>query len=95
MPVTRLIDYMPQIEQGLHDLVAWVEKGVEPAGTNADYRDGKVVIPTTAAERAAGSNRSSRATANGAPRADVKVRPKSPRSPSPWTPRCAGREPAC
>jgi hypothetical protein len=72
VPTTRLIDYMPQIEQGLHDLVAWVEKGVEPAETHADYRDGKVVIAATAAERG-GIQPVVRATANGAARADVKA----------------------
>jgi hypothetical protein len=72
VPTTRLIDYMPQIEQGLHDLVAWVEKGVEPAETHADYRDGKVVIAATAAERG-GIQPVVRATANGAARADVKT----------------------
>ncbi|HEX4505397.1 MAG TPA: tannase/feruloyl esterase family alpha/beta hydrolase [Alphaproteobacteria bacterium] len=71
VPTTRLIDYMPQIEQGLHDLVAWVEKGVEPAQTNADYRDGKVVLPPTATQRG-GIQPVVRATANGSPRADVK-----------------------
>ena len=51
IPTTRLIDYMPHIEQGLHDLVAWVEKDVEPAGTSAEYRDGRVVLPSSATER--------------------------------------------
>jgi hypothetical protein len=69
---TRLIDYMPQIEQGLHDLAAWVEKGVEPAETRCEYRDGKVVIPPTAVERG-GIQPVVHATAEGALRADVKV----------------------
>jgi len=68
---TRLIDYMPHIEQGLHDLVAWVEKGVEPAETHAVYRDGKVVLPPTAAERG-GIQPVVRATANGTAHATVK-----------------------
>lgn len=72
VPTTRLIDYMPQIEQGLHDLVAWVEKGVEPAATRAEYRDGKVVLPQTAAARG-GIQPVVHATANGAQRADVRI----------------------
>jgi hypothetical protein len=48
---TWLIDYQPVIEQSLADLVAWVEDGVDPAATAYIYRDGKVTLPATAAER--------------------------------------------
>jgi hypothetical protein len=48
---TWLIDPSPIIEQSLVDLAAWVEQGVEPAGTSYDYKDGKVTLPPTAAER--------------------------------------------
>ncbi len=72
VPTTRLINYMPHIEQGLHDLAAWDEKGVEPAETHADYRDGKVVLPPTAAGRG-GIQPVVHATANGSARADVKT----------------------
>lgn len=72
VPTTRLIDYQPHIEQGLADLIAWVEKGVDPAGTNATFVDGKVVLPPTAAQRG-GIQPVVRASANGKTRADVKV----------------------
>jgi hypothetical protein len=48
---TWLIDYMPVIEQSLRDLVAWVEDGIEPAGTQFDVVDGQVILPATATER--------------------------------------------
>lgn len=69
---TRVIDYTPAIEQGLHDLVAWVEKGIAPAGTNAEYRAGQLVLPATAATRG-GIQPVVNASANGATRAEVKV----------------------
>jgi hypothetical protein len=48
---TWLIDSNPIIEQGLVDLIAWVEQGIRPVGTNYTYADGQVVLPPTAAER--------------------------------------------
>ncbi len=72
VPTTRLIDYMPHIEQGLADLIAWVEKGVDPAGTNADFVGGQLVMPQTAKERG-GIQPVVKATADGKARADVKV----------------------
>lgn len=71
-PVTRLIDYMGHIEQGLNDLIQWVEKGREPVATNAGYADGKVVLPATAAARG-GIQPVVRASANGATKAQAKV----------------------
>ncbi|MDB5431935.1 MAG: hypothetical protein JWP35_3051 [Caulobacter sp.] len=72
VPTTRLISYMSHIEQGLQDLIDWVEGGVEPAETHAEYREGKVVLPPTAAGRG-GIQAVVNASANGGPRADVKV----------------------
>jgi Tannase and feruloyl esterase len=48
---TWLVDFLPVIEQSLADLVDWVERGVEPAGTSYEYRDGRVTLPPSAAER--------------------------------------------
>jgi len=48
---TWLINPQPIIEQTLWDLVDWVEKGIAPAGTAYEYRDGKVSLPDTAAAR--------------------------------------------
>jgi hypothetical protein len=69
---TWLIDYAPVIEQTLKDVVDWVEKGIEPAATNFDYRDGKVTLPRTAAERA-GIQPVVSVLANGELRAEVRA----------------------
>ncbi|MHB8466268.1 MAG: PKD domain-containing protein [Acidimicrobiales bacterium] len=69
---TWLIDYFPVIEQGLADLIQWVEEGVAPAGTTYEYVDGQVRLPATAAERG-GIQPVVSATANGASRAEVNV----------------------
>jgi hypothetical protein len=69
---TWLIDYRPHIEQGLADLAQWVENGVEPAGTTFTYRDGKVSLPASAAERG-GVQPVVRVSANGGVRAAVGV----------------------
>jgi hypothetical protein len=69
---TWLIDPTPIIEQGLADLTAWVEQGVEPAGTNFEYKDGKVTLPETAEERG-GIQPVVIVSANGESRAEVKV----------------------
>ncbi|MCU1345472.1 MAG: hypothetical protein JWL70_1738, partial [Acidimicrobiia bacterium] len=69
---TWLIDYQPVIEQCLADLADWVERGIEPAGTNYELKDGNIVLPTTAAERQ-GIQPVVTVTANGAARAEVRV----------------------
>jgi hypothetical protein len=69
---TWLIDPSPIIEQGLADLTAWVEDGVEPAGTAFEYKDGRVTLPPTAAERG-GIQPVVEVTANGGSRAEVKA----------------------
>ena len=69
---TWLIDYLPVIEQSLLDLVNWVEHEIEPASTAYTYHDGKVSLPSTAAERG-GIQPVVAATANGSRRADVRV----------------------
>jgi Tannase and feruloyl esterase len=48
---TWLVEYQPIVEQTLADLMDWVEKGIAPPGTNYAYKDGRVLLPSTAAER--------------------------------------------
>jgi len=48
---TWLIEFQGIIEQSLADLVAWTERGVQPAGTSYTYRDGKIDLPDDAGER--------------------------------------------
>ncbi|WP_261569729.1 tannase/feruloyl esterase family alpha/beta hydrolase [Frankia gtarii] len=67
---TWLIDYLPVIEQSLLDLVAWVEQGIEPAGSHYEFRDGRVVLPATATERG-GIQPVVSATVDGGERAEV------------------------
>lgn len=67
---TWLVDYMPHIEQGLADLVAWVEQGSKPAATKYEFADGKVTLPDSAAERQ-GIQPVLSLNANGAARAEV------------------------
>ena len=69
---TWLIDYAPIIEQSLADLTEWVEQGVAPASTSYTYRDGKVTLPASAAERG-GIQPVVAASANGATCAQVKA----------------------
>jgi hypothetical protein len=67
-----LIDYTPIIEQGLVDLIHWVEDGVAPPSTTYEYSHGQVSLPDTAAARG-GIQPVVALTANGGVRADVKV----------------------
>jgi hypothetical protein len=71
---THVINYTPVIEQAMHDVVAWVEKGIAPADdTVFDFtRDKAVVLAPTAAERK-GIQPVVTATANGGARAEVSV----------------------
>jgi hypothetical protein len=69
---TWLVDYLPMVEQTLVDLCAWVEKGVEPAETHFEYKDGEILLPPTGAERG-GIQPIVFVTANGAVRAEVKA----------------------
>lgn len=49
---TRVINYMPMLEQALRDVSAWVEKGVQPpANTAYKMVDGQVVLAPDAATR--------------------------------------------
>jgi hypothetical protein len=49
---SRIVSYVPILNQALRDLAAWVEKGT-PAPASTQYRivDGQVIVPPTAAER--------------------------------------------
>jgi hypothetical protein len=69
---TWLVDYFSIIEQTLADLTDWVEKGIEPAGTNFEMVDGQILLPSTAAERG-GIQPVVRVQANGGARAEVGV----------------------
>ena len=67
-----LIDYTPIIEQGLVDLIHWVEDGVAPPSTTYEYSHGQVSLPDTASARG-GIQPVVALTVNGGVRADVKV----------------------
>jgi hypothetical protein len=69
---TWLVDFQSVIEQSLVDVMAWVEQGVEPVGTNFELRDGKIVLPDTAEARG-GIQPVVSVTANGSSRAEVAV----------------------
>ena len=69
---TWLIDSSPVIEQGLADLVDWVEHGVRPIATTYTYANGQVALPATASERG-GIQPVVTVTANGGVRAEVAV----------------------
>lgn len=58
--------------QALKDLVAWVEDGVEPLGTNYSFVNGQVRLPATVAERG-GVQPIANVTVDGGLRAEVKV----------------------
>lgn len=48
----RITTYLGALRQGLLDLIAWVEKGIEPLpSTVCSLEDGQVIVPETAAER--------------------------------------------
>jgi hypothetical protein len=64
-----LIDFRGITEQSLIDLIDWAENGIEPSGTSYSFADGRVCLPSTAAER--GIQPVASAMANGASRADV------------------------
>jgi hypothetical protein len=69
---TWLIDYFPIIEQGLADLIRWVEEGVAPPNTAFEFVDGQVRLPAAASERG-GVQPVVSVTANGGLRAEVKA----------------------
>ena len=49
---TRVVSYLPVLQQALRDLSAWVEKDIAPPA-NSDYRveDGQIILAATAQER--------------------------------------------
>jgi hypothetical protein len=69
---TWLIEYGPVIEQCLADLAAWVEHDTDPPGTAFDYRDGKVTLPPTAAQRG-GIQPVASVTADGTIRTETRI----------------------
>jgi hypothetical protein len=49
---TRVVTYLPVLQQALRDVSAWVEQGTPPpANTNYRVVDGQIVVPSTARER--------------------------------------------
>ena len=73
VPSTRLIDYGGYLEQGLRDLIAWVEDGTSPPPSTAFEvsRDQRITVGGDSGR--GGIQPIVHATANGAVRADVKV----------------------
>jgi hypothetical protein len=73
-PLTRMIDWKGTIEQSLHDLVAWVERGEKPVGTTGTTLTpgGPLSLAEKAAERG-GIQPVVRARADGGARSDVAV----------------------
>ena len=70
---TWLIDYRGYFEQAIRDVVAWSEDGVAPAKMSYRFtRDNGLVLPDTAEERG-GIQPVVEATANGAPRAEIRL----------------------
>ncbi len=70
---TRVVSYLPVLQQALRDVSAWVEKGVKPAD-NSGYSldEGQVILSGKAADRK-GVQPVVRLTANGRAVARVKV----------------------
>jgi len=49
---TRVVSYLPVLQQALRDVSAWVEKGTPPpANTSYTVNDGQVIVPATAGAR--------------------------------------------
>jgi len=69
---TWLVDYFPVIEQGLADLIHWVEDGEAPPATRYEYRDGQISVPVSASDRG-GVQPVVAVEANGGVRAEVKA----------------------
>ena len=68
---THTVNYLGTLHQAIHELSAWVEKGVvPPPSTQYQVVDGQIVVPSTAAERR-GLQPVVHLTANGGVRADV------------------------
>ena len=70
---SRVVTYLPVLQQALRDVSAWVEKGIAPPA-NTSYRmaDGQIVVPATAAARH-GIQPVVTIAANGGVRAEVAV----------------------
>ncbi len=53
---TRLVNYAGSFEEGMRDLIAWVERGVEPPASTGYHLDGGQVVLADAASAWVGSN---------------------------------------
>jgi hypothetical protein len=70
---SRVVSYVPVLQQALRDLAAWVEEDVDPPpSTRYRIEDGQVITPATAAERR-GIQPTVQLTVNGGQRAEVAV----------------------
>ncbi|MET0365493.1 MAG: hypothetical protein ABW169_12655 [Sphingobium sp.] len=70
---TRIVSYVPILQQALRDLAAWVEKGTPPpASTGYRIADGQVIVAPSAAERH-GIQPVVTLAVNGGDRAEVRV----------------------
>jgi hypothetical protein len=70
---THIVNYSGVLQQALRDVAAWAETGAAPpAETRYRVEDGQIHVPAKAAERR-GVQPVVELTANGGPRADVKV----------------------
>ncbi len=68
---TRVVSYVPVLQQALRDLAAWVEKDVAPpSSTRYRVEEGQVVTPDNAVERK-GIQPTVNLTANGSERVEV------------------------
>ena len=63
----RFVDWRGQVEQGIEDVIEWVEHDVAPATTAFRYEQSRLTLPDTAAERG-GIQPVVRLTANGSSR---------------------------
>ncbi len=70
---TRVVSYLPMLQQALRDVSAWVEKGTPPpANMNYKIVDGQLIAPASAAARR-GIQPTVSLTANGGAKAVVKA----------------------
>jgi hypothetical protein len=70
---TRVVSYVPVLQQALRDLADWAEEGIEPpASTGYEIVEGQVIVPASAGERL-GVQPVVSLLANGETRAEVKA----------------------
>jgi hypothetical protein len=70
---TRVVSYLPVLQQALRDVSAWVEKGTPPPANSGYRADGGQIILAATAKQRAGIQPVVTVTANGQARATVKA----------------------